>query len=126
MIPENLRYAPSHEWAKLDGEIVTLGVTKFAVEQLTEPTFLELAKLGKAVKQGDEIGVIESVKSTSSIYAPIAGEVIEVNKAAMDNLALVNDDPFGGGWMVKIKLAPGATLEHMKTAAQYEEQIAGH
>jgi glycine cleavage system H protein len=126
MIPENLRYAPSHEWAKLDGDIATIGVTKFAVEQLTEPTFLELAKLGKAVKQGDEIGVIESVKSTSSIYAPIAGEVIEVNKAAMDNLALVNDDPFGAGWMLKIKLAPGATLDHLKTAKQYEEQIAGH
>ena len=126
MNPENLRYAPSHEWAKLDGDIATIGVTKFAVEQLTEPTFLELAKVGKAAKQGDEIGVIESVKSTSSIYAPVAGEVVEVNKAAMDNLALVNDDPFGAGWMLKIKLAPGATLDHLKTAAQYEEQIAGH
>src|SRR4051794_39511601 len=126
MNPENLRYAPSHEWTKLDGDVATIGVTKFAVEQLTEPTFLELAKVGKAVKQGDEIGVIESVKSTSSIYAPIAGEVVEVNKAAMDNLALVNDDPFGAGWMLKIKLAAGSTLDHLQTAKQYDAQIAGH
>src|ERR1700709_796882 len=101
MNPENLRYAPSHEWAKLDGDVVTIGVTKFAVEQLTDPRVLERAKSGKPVKQGDEIGVIESVKSTSSIYAPIAGEVVDVNKAALDNLALVNEDPFGSGWMLK-------------------------
>jgi glycine cleavage system H protein len=124
--PENLRYATSHEWAKLEGDIATIGVTKFAVEQLTEPTFLELAKVGKAVKAGDEIGVIESVKSTSSIYAPVAGEVVEVNKAALDNLALVNDDPFGGGWMLKIKLAAGSSPDHLLTAKQYDDQIAGH
>jgi len=126
MNPENLRYAPSHEWTKLDGDTATIGVTKFAVEQLTEPTFLELAKLGKSVKRGDEIGVIESVKSTSSIYAPVAGEVVEVNKAAMDNLALVNDDPFGAGWLLKIKMMPGGDLGHLLTSAQYEAQIAGH
>jgi len=126
MNPENLRYAPSHEWAKLDGDTVTIGVTKFAVEQLTEPTFLELAKVGKALKPGDELGVIESVKSTSSIYAPIAGEVLEVNKAALDNLALVNDDPFGAGWLLKIKPVAGSTLEHLLTAEQYDAQIAGH
>jgi glycine cleavage system H protein len=126
MNPQDLRYAPSHEWAKLDGGTVTIGVTKFAVEQLTEPTFLELAKLGKVVKQGDEIGVIESVKSTSSIYAPIAGEVLEVNKAALDNLALVNDDPFGAGWLLKIKPAAGSNLDNLLTGEQYEAQIAGH
>ena len=124
--PTDLRYATSHEWAKRDGDTVTVGVTKFAVEQLTEPTFLELKKVGLAVKPGDEIGIIESVKSTSSIYAPVAGEVVAVNAAAVNDLAKVNDDPFGGGWMVKIKLAPGATLDHLLTAAQYDAQIAGH
>jgi glycine cleavage system H protein len=124
--PSDLRYATSHEWVKLDGDIATVGVTKFAVEQLTEPTFLELKKVGLTVKPGDEIGIIESVKSTSSIYAPVAGQVAEVNTAAVNDLAKVNDDPFGGGWMLKIKLAPGATLDHLLTATQYDAQIAGH
>ncbi len=124
--PTDRRYATSHEWVKLDGDTATVGVTKFAVEQLTEPTFLELKKVGLAVKPGDEVGIIESVKSTSSIYAPVAGEVVEVNAAAVNDLSQVNDDPFGGGWMLKIKLAAGATLDHLLTAAQYDAQIAGH
>ena len=124
--PTDLRYATSHEWVKQDGDTVTVGVTKFAVEQLTEPTFLELKKVGLQVKPGDEIGIIESVKSTSSIYAPVAGEVVAVNTEAVNDLSKVNDDPFGGGWMMKIKLAPGATLDHLLTATQYDAQIAGH
>ncbi len=124
--PTDLKYAQSHEWVKLTGEIATIGVTKFAVEQLTEPTFLELAKLGKSVKAADEIGVIESVKSTSSIYSPIPGDVIEVNQAALDNLALVNDDPFGAGWLLKMKVNPDVLLDHLLDAAQYDAQIAGH
>jgi glycine cleavage system H protein len=124
--PASLRYAASHEWVKLDGDTATVGVTKFAVEQLTEPTFLELKKVGLTVKPGDEIGIIESVKSTSSIYAPVAGQVLEVNAAAVSDLSKVNDDPFGAGWLLKIKLAPGTTLDHLLTAAQYDAQIAGH
>lgn len=124
--PTDCRYAASHEWAKPDGDAITVGVTKFAVEQLTEPTFLELKKAGTVVKVGDEIGIIESVKSTSSIYAPVAGEIVAVNKAAVDNLSLVNDDPFAAGWLVKIKPAAGATLDHLLSAAQYDAQIAGH
>lgn len=124
--PSDLRYATSHEWVKVDGGVATVGVTKFAVEQLTEPTFLELKKVGLAVNPGDEVGIIESVKSTSSIYAPVAGEVAEVNTAAVNDLSKVNDDPFGAGWLLKIKLAPDATLDHLLTAAQYDAQIAGH
>ncbi len=124
--PASLHYAASHEWVKLDGDTATIGVTKFAVEQLTEPTFLELKKVGLTVKPGDEIGIIESVKSTSSIYAPVAGQVAEVNSAAVSDLSKVNDDPFGAGWLLKIKLAPGTTLDHLLTAAQYDAQIAGH
>ena len=124
--PTDLRYATSHEWVKVDGDTATVGVTKFAVEQLTEPTFLELKKVGLTVKPGDELGIIESVKSTSSIYAPVAGQIAAVNDAAVNDLAKVNDDPFGDGWLVKIKLAPGATLDHLLNAAQYDAQIAGH
>ena len=126
MNPSTLRYATSHEWVSLDGDTATVGVTKFAVEQLTEPTFLELKKVGLTVKPGDEVGIIESVKSTSSIYSPVAGQVVEVNTAAVNDLAKVNDDPFGSGWLLKVKLAPGATLDHLLSAAQYDAQIAGH
>ncbi len=124
--PTDLRYAATHEWVKLDGDIATVGVSKFAVEQLTEPTFLELAKRGKSVRESEEIGVIESVKSTSSIYSPLPGEVIEVNQAALDNLALVNEDPFGAGWLLKLKVAPDVSLDHLLDAGQYDAQIAGH
>lgn len=134
--PSDRRYAKSHEWAKLDGDIVTVGITAFAVEQLTEPTFLELPAVGKSFAVGDELGIIESVKSTSPIYAPVAGTVVERNELLIEDkatkrkadLSLVNDDPFGRGWMVKIKLAPGATLDHLLTAEQYDEQLAseGH
>jgi glycine cleavage system H protein len=96
------------------------------VEQLTEPTFLELTKVGKDVHVKGEIGIIESVKSTSSIYAPVPGKVVEVNQAAVDNLSLVNDDPFGAGWLLKIELPAGASLDHLLTATQYDAQIAGH
>jgi glycine cleavage system H protein len=134
--PAELRYAKSHEWAKLDGDVVTVGITKFAVEQLTEPTFLELPKVGKSVAAGEEMAVIESVKSTSPIYAPVAGTIVERNEVLLDDKATkrkadltpVNDDPFGKGWMVKIKLAEGAKLDHLLTAKQYDEQLAseGH
>jgi glycine cleavage system H protein len=134
--PSNLRYAPTHEWAKLDGDVVTVGISKFAVEQLTEPTFLELPPVGKELADGKPFGIIESVKSTSDIYAPVAGVVVERNELLIDDpktkrkgdLAPVNDDPFGKGWLVKIRLAPGATLDHLLSAKQYDEQLAseGH
>lgn len=129
-----LRYATTHEWAKLDGDIVTVGITKFAVEQLTEPTFLDLPKVGKVLKAGQEAGVIESVKSTSGINSPVAGEVVEINLNLTDDpaakrkadLSLVNTDPLGAGWMFKVRLAPGATLDHLLSRTEYEKQIAGH
>jgi glycine cleavage system H protein len=134
--PSNLRYASTHEWAKLDGDVVTVGITKFAVEQLTEPTYLELKPVGTALTAGKALGIIESVKSTSDIYSPVDGTIVERNETLLDDKATkrradlmpVNDDPFGKGWLVKIKLAPGATLDHLLTAAQYDEQLAseGH
>ena len=134
--PADLRYAPTHEWARLDGDVVTVGITKFAVEQLTEPTFLELPPVGKELAAGKPLGIIESVKSTSDIYAPVTGTVVERNESLIDDpktkrrgdLTPINDDPFGKGWLVKIKLAPGANLNHLLTAKQYDEQLAseGH
>ena len=134
--PTNLRYTTTHEWAKLDGEVVTVGITQFAVEQLGEPTFLELPAVGKALAAGKAFGIIESVKATSDVNSPVNGTVVERNEVLVDNkasgrkadLMLVNDDPVGKGWMLKIKLAPGATLDHLLTGAQYDAQLAseGH
>lgn len=128
--PSDLRYAPTHEWARQDGDVVTVGVTAFAVEQLTEPTYLELPAVGTALAAGGKLGIIESYKSTSDLYAPVAGTVVERNEPLVDDGKRkgdpkpVNDDAFGGGWMVKIKLAPGATLGHLLTAEQYDQQLA--
>jgi len=132
--PSGLRYAATHEWAKLEGDVVTVGVTAFAIEQLTEPTYLELPAVGAELKAGDKFGVIESYKSTSDLYSPVSGVVVERNELVdtsgdtKGDPKSVNDDPFGAGWMVKIKLAPGATLDHLLTAAQYDQQLAseGH
>lgn len=126
--PPDRRYAKSHEWAKLDGDVVTVGITAFAVEQLTEPTYLELPQVGKALAVGDELGIIESVKSTSPIYSPVSGTVVERNEGLTSDLSPVNDDSFGRGWLVKLKLAAGATLDHLLSAEQYDAQLAseGH
>jgi len=134
--PPDLRYTPTHEWVRWDGELATVGITRFAVEQLTEPTYLELPALGSSVEAGKPFGVIESVKSTSDLYAPLSGVVAERNSELLDdpargrqgNLALILEDPFGRGWLIKIRPQPPVSLEHLLTAEQYEAQLAaeGH
>lgn len=125
-----LRYADSHEWALLEGDTVTIGITRFAVDQLTDVTFLEFAKDRKPLKPGDplnvkdEFGTIESVKSTSALYSPVQGEVLAVNDAATKDTAIINEDPYEKGWLLKMKLAPGANLDHLKSHADYEKFIA--
>jgi glycine cleavage system H protein len=123
-----LRYAKSHEWADLQGDVCTVGITKFAVEQLTDVTNLELPKVGKKLEGGKPFGEIESVKAVFDLYAPVSGEVIEVNTAVANDPGLVNQDPYGKGWMIKIKVAPGTTLTHLMDLAAYEKQLAeeGH
>src|SRR6266545_792559 len=107
-----LRYAKSHEWADLQGDVCTVGITKFAVEQLTDVTNVELPKVGKKVEGGKPFGEIESVKAVFDLYAPVSGDVIEVNSAVAEDPGLVNQDPYGKGWMIKIKVAPGSNLAH--------------
>lgn len=127
MIPKNLRYATSHEWACLEGDVCTVGITAFAVEQLTDVVFVELDKVGTKLKAGDKFGVIESVKAVSDLYSPVAGEVVAINDAVVKDPALVAADPFGKSWMVRIKLAPGTKLDGLLSPEQYEKQIAsGH
>ncbi len=118
-----LRYAKSHEWAQLAGDVVTVGITRFAAEQLGDVTHLQLPKVGTAVTAGKSFGEIESVKAVFDLYAPATGTVTEVNAALQANPEPVQTDPFGH-WMIRITLAPGATLDHLMTPPQYDEQLA--
>jgi glycine cleavage system H protein len=128
MVPKTLRYADSHEWASVEGDLCTVGITKFAVEQLTDVVFVELTKLGKKLAVKDAFGQIESVKSVNDLYAPVAGEIVARNDALEKDPTLVSADPYGKGWMVKIKMTAKADYDKLLTAEQYETQIAsqGH
>ncbi len=128
MDPKTLRYAASHEWASLDGDVCTVGITKFAVEQLTDVVYIELPDVGDHVFTGEGFGEIESVKAVSDLYSPVNGEVIAINDKLETDPSPVAKDPYGTGWMVKIRVEKGTTLDHLMTLEKYEEQIAsgGH
>jgi glycine cleavage system H protein len=128
MDPKNLRYATSHEWSSLEGDVCTVGITKFAVEQLTDVVYIELPDVGDHVFKGDSFGEVESVKAVSDLYSPLDGEVIDINRKLETDPTLVTNDPYGAGWMIKIKIEPGSNLNHLMTLEQYEKQIAseGH
>ena len=121
---KSLRYAPTHEWASLQGDLCTLGITKFAVEQLTDVIYVELPDVGDHVFAGDSFGEIESVKAVSDLYSPVNGEVVEINEKLVNDPTLITGDPYEKGWLVKIKVEPGSTLDSMLTLAKYEKQIA--
>ncbi|WP_243367717.1 glycine cleavage system protein GcvH [Fundidesulfovibrio soli] len=119
MFPTDLLYTPSHEWAKIEGDTATVGITSFAQEQLGDITFVDLPAVGATVTQGKEFGSIESVKAASELYSPVSGEVVEVNADLDGAPELVNQEPFAGGWMIKVKLS--AKPEGLLDAAAYEE-----
>ncbi len=121
--PSDLRYATSHEWVRLDGEIATVGISDHAQEELTDVVFVELPALGKTVDVGDPTAVVESVKAASDIYAPVSGEVVEVNPAVEADPSLVNTDPYGKGWIFKLKIKDAGQLGDLLDAAGYEEMI---
>ena len=122
-IPADLQYAPSHEWARIDGGVATVGITDHAQQELTDVVFVELPAKGRAVKAGEACAVVESVKTASDIYSPVSGEVIEVNPAVVNNPGLVNTEPYGNGWFFKVKLAgPPSTL---LSPEAYKTQIGG-
>jgi glycine cleavage system H protein len=129
MVPKNLRYAETHEWALKEGDACTVGITKFAAEQLTDVVFVGMRKsVGDKVVKGETFGEIESVKAVSDLYAPVAGEVTAINDAVVRDPSSVSVDPFGKGWLIKIKPDAGATLDDLLTPEKYEKQIAsqGH
>jgi glycine cleavage system H protein len=128
MDPKTLRYAKTHEWAHLENGICTVGISKFAVDQLTDVVFIELPDVGDHIFTGDSFGEIESVKAVSDLYGPVNGEVIDVNQALVEDPSVISEDPYGKGWMIKVKVDPGTTLDHLLALADYEKQIAaeGH
>jgi len=125
MYPDDLRYSKDHEWVRVEGSRATIGITSFAADELGDIVFVELPEPGTAVKQFASFGVVESVKAVSDLYAPVSGEVAEVNDALRDKPELVNADPFGDGWMIRVELGAPDEVEQLMDAAAYQAQTAG-
>ena len=120
--PPDRRYTAEHEWIKADGAEYLVGITSFAQDQLGDIVYVELPKVGERVEAGQTFGVIESVKTASDLYAPVSGEVVDVNASLVEQPQAVNDDPYSGGWMIKIKADDPAQLDALLTADQYSAQ----
>ena len=121
MDPTTLRYAKTHEWLHLDGEVATVGITDFAVQQLTDLVHIELPDVGRSLRAGEEFGVVESVKAASDLYAPVAGQITQVNAQLPDDLSVLSDDPFGRGWMVKLRVTDPSAINSLMDYAAYQE-----
>jgi glycine cleavage system H protein len=122
-IPSDLKYAKSHEWVRVSGDTATIGITDHAQHELTDVVFVELPALNRQLKAGESCAVVESVKTASDIYSPVSGQVVEVNKAVVDNPALVNTEPYAGGWFFKIKLNQPSETGGLLTPEQYKASI---
>ncbi|MEA2568654.1 MAG: glycine cleavage system protein [Acidobacteriota bacterium] len=127
--PEDNRYAKSHEYVHVDGNVGTIGITEYAQKELGDVVFIELPTVGAQLEATDELGSIESVKAVSELFSPVSGEVVEVNELLRDKPELVNTDPYGDGWMIRIKLSDPTEVDELMTAEEYEEYIeteSGH
>ena len=124
-VPSDLKYTKSHEWVRVNGDTATVGITDHAQHELTDIVFVELPDKGRKVKAGEACAVVESVKTASDIYSPVSGEVVERNKPVTDNPALVNTEPYAGGWFFKIKLSNPAELNALLSPEKYKAQIGG-
>jgi glycine cleavage system H protein len=122
--PEDLKYSKEHEWVLVEDNVATVGITDFAQDQLGDIVFVEMPAIGDKVSKEDAFGVVESVKAVSDIYAPVSGKVLEVNDDLPDNPEMVNEDPYGDGWMIKIEMNDPEELQDLMTAAEYEEYVA--
>lgn len=120
-----IRFSDQHEWVRVEGDVATIGITKYAAEQLGDIVFVELPEAGKKITQGGEAAVVESVKAASEVYAPIGGEVTDANASVVEDPAKVNADPEGEGWFFKVKSVNRQELEKLMTAAQYAEFVKG-
>jgi glycine cleavage system H protein len=124
-IPSDLKYTKSHEWVRVNGDTAIVGITDHAQHELTDVVFVELPEVGRMVKAGEACAVVESVKTASDIYSPVSGEIVEQNQPVTDNPALVNTEPYAGGWFFKIKLSNPAELDALLTPEDYQKQIGG-
>ena len=124
MVPPDLRYTKDHEWVRVEGGQATVGVTDFAAHQLGDVVFVDLPAVGRAVDQFATFGVVESVKAVSDLFAPLGGEVLEVNPKLAEHPELVNSDPFGEGWMIRLRVADPAQLGELLDPAAYERLVA--
>jgi len=123
MYPENLKYTKEHEWVKVEDDIATIGITFHAQERLNDVVFVELPKVGKVVKKGESIAILESVKAVSDVYSPVSGEVIEINNSLVNKPELINQKPYSDGWIAKLKVRDIKELGDLLTAKEYEELI---
>ena len=124
MEPTTLRFTPTHEWVHVDGDVATLGISRFVVDQLTDLIVIELPKVGAKLTQGKPFGEVESVKAVSDLYAPVSGEVVEVNDAVTSDVQLLAEDPYTKGWLVKVKVADMAAVESLLDHAAYQAKVA--
>jgi glycine cleavage system H protein len=122
-VPDDLKYSKEHEWVRLDGDVATIGITHFAQDQLGDVVFVELPGPGSTVRQFASLGVVESVKAASDVYAPVSGEVVERNVKVIESPELVNSSPFEDGWLVKVKLADKAELAKLLSPGDYRSHI---
>jgi glycine cleavage system H protein len=121
--PEDLHYTRSHEWVRIDGDVGTIGITDYAQKELGEIVYLELPEVGHVFNAGEEFGTVESVKAVSELFTPVSGEIVEINKGAVAEPGIVNDDPFGDGWMIKLKVSTDEEVQKLLSAEQYEEYV---
>ncbi|MBN1109660.1 MAG: glycine cleavage system protein GcvH [Methanomassiliicoccales archaeon] len=122
-VPEGLHYTRDHEWAKVDGEVATVGITDHAQGELTEFVYVQLPKKGSKVEKGDVLAIVESVKNTADVYAPVSGEVIEVNSPLDDDPSIINKHPYTDGWLARINMSKPEQLEGLMDPAAYRQHI---
>jgi glycine cleavage system H protein len=123
MNPEDLHYSRSHEWVRIDGDVGTVGITDHAQKELGEIVYLELPELGHVYNAEDEFGTVESVKAVSELFTPVSGEVVEINKSAVSEPGIVNDDPFGDGWLIRVKISTDQEVSNLMSAEQYAKYL---
>ena len=123
MNPEDLHYTQSHEWVRIDRDVGTIGITDYAQKELGEIVYLELPEVGHVFNADEEFGTVESVKAVSELFTPLSGEIVEVNKAAIAEPGIVNDDPFGDGWLIKMKLSTDEEVAKLMSAEDYANYV---
>lgn len=123
-ILDNLKYSEDHEWAAIDGDIITVGITDHAQSELGDIVFVELPEVGDSVDKGDSFGTIEAVKTVAELYAPVSGEIVEINESLEDEAETINSEPYEAGWIVKMKISDASELDALMDAAGYEAHIS--